>query len=155
MLVTDLTALAAPTPILLDTGVWGHVMLGDAMLSATLLATIESAAHERRLFVSTISVWEFARQIELGAIAIDDFAGLIADQERPPGVTIIPMSSHTMLDAHRLPAFSTTRDPSTRFIAASARLNGATVVTLDESLLTLATGGMINAYNAAPQANRT
>ena len=149
MLVTDLTALASPTPLLLDTGVWGHVMLGDAALSATLLAAIESAAHERRLMVSAISVWEFARQIELGAIAIDDFAGLIADQERPPGVTIISMSSHTMLDAHRLPAFSSTRDPSTRFIAASARLNGAIVLTLDETLLALAACGTINAYDAA------
>jgi PIN domain nuclease of toxin-antitoxin system len=125
MLVTDPTALAGPTPRLLDTGVWGHVMLGDAAtLTTAFLAAIEAAAHERRLYASAASVWEFARQSELGTIVIDDLATLIANQERPPGVSILPITTATIVEAHYLPPFTPGRDPSARFIAAAARDTG-------------------------------
>ena len=148
MLIDDLDTLSS-RPLLLDTPVWGHVMLGDAaMLTPDFLAVIERAAHERRLVASAASVWELARQVECGALLIEDLPGLIANQERPPGVTFLPIDTDVLLEARLLPPLDHPRDPVTRFVAATARRRGAVVLTADPTLLAMAAGGTINAYAA-------
>jgi PIN domain nuclease of toxin-antitoxin system len=150
MLIADIDALAAHKYLLLDTAVWGHVMLGEsAILTTGLLAAIERSAHDQRLLVSAASVWEIARQVECGALMIDDLPGLISNQQRPPGVNILPLSTDILLEAHMLPPFDHHRDPAARFIAATARRTGAAILTVDPSLIAMASAGTIHAYNPA------
>jgi len=114
-------------PLLLDT--CALLWLGNApeRFSRQAIEAIESAPF---LYASPISLWEVAHKCQLGKLQLsvsaeEWFSTLRAEY----GITLLPLDEAVMLKAATLPFLH--RDPSDRFIIASALLRNLTVVTAD------------------------
>ncbi|HXC24691.1 MAG TPA: hypothetical protein VNU46_02170 [Gemmatimonadaceae bacterium] len=175
----DASALGAPRRLLLDSAVWiAATMNVSGVVSPELLLILEQAAHEGRLWTSAAVVWELALLARRGDIYFGDFSAWLADQKRPPGVTIHPMTEELAYESTVLPGWmpSTAGSyaagaggvapsaPATaptahalpsseaidRFLVATAYHIGAVLVTTDPALLAYAASGGLEAYDARP-----
>jgi len=119
--------------ILLDT----HVVLWLAQdykrISAKALSVIKEARQkERGLAVPGIALLEIARLSSCGRISLKpDAETVLAEIERR--FVILPITAHIALQAYALPA-SYPRDPADRIIAATALVEGLTLVTADPQI---------------------
>lgn len=165
MALIDARALAAPQRLLLDSAVWIAATTDvSGVVAPELLLILEQAAHDERLCVSTATVWELALLAQRGAIDFGDFPAWLADQQRPPGVTLLPITGALAYGSVTLPALGAGTDEAhqgttalpgateavDRFLIATAREAGAVVVTTDPALLACAERGWIHAYDARP-----
>jgi len=118
--------------LLLDTHIWLWALLDPDRLSASVRAALQSGENE--LWLSPISVWEATLLAERGRVRIETEPQtwvrqlLDAMPRREATVTndIAIMSRQLTLSHH---------DPADRFLAATARAMGLTLVTADERLL--------------------
>ncbi len=118
--------------LLLDTHIWLWALLDPERLSATVRAALQSSENE--LWLSPISVWEATLLAERGRVRVTSDARtwvrqlLDAMPRREATVTNeIAIMSRQLTLAHQ--------DPADRFLAATARVMGLTLVTADERLL--------------------
>ena len=118
--------------MLLDTHIWLWALLDPARLSRAVRALLASPAAALRL--SPISVWEALMLAERGRIALGpdprrwlDRALAAAPVTEAPLTFEVAMASRSIALDHK--------DPADRFIAASARVFGLTLVTADARLL--------------------
>ena len=118
--------------MLLDTHIWLWALLDPARLSRAVRALLASPAAALRL--SPISVWEALMLAERGRIALEpdprrwlDRALAAAPVTEAPLTFEVAMASRSIALDHK--------DPADRFIAASARVFGLTLVTADARLL--------------------
>jgi PIN domain nuclease of toxin-antitoxin system len=119
--------------IVLDTHVLIWMDADDAALGPQARARIEQAWRAGEVAVSAVSFWECAMLVERGRIvlplAVEGWrAGLLG-----AGLLEIALDGRIALAAAGFADLH--RDPADRFIAASASLRGATLVTADEKLL--------------------
>lgn len=119
--------------IVLDTHALIWMDADDATLGPQARARIEQAWRAGEVAVSAISFWECAMLVERGRIALPLAvegwrAGLLG-----AGLLEIPLDGRVALVAAGLTDLH--RDPADRFIAASAGVRNATLVTADEKLL--------------------
>lgn len=134
--------------LLLDTHVWIWLMNGgpERLHPGALNAVREAAAST--LAVSAISVWELAMLDSKGRVQLQmDRVEWVAEATRRSGLRVIPLSTEIAVASTRLPG-ELHGDPADRIIAATARHEGATLLTRDRALLAYAAQGFIRAIEA-------
>lgn len=134
---------------LLDTHVWIWLVNGgpERLLGGATDA-IRRASAESALAVSAISIWEVAMLESKGRLQLQmDCLEWVAEATRRAGLLVLPLSPAIAVASTRLPG-DLHGDPSDRIIAATARHEGAILVTRDRSLLGYAARGYLRAMEA-------
>lgn len=122
--------------LLLDTHVWIWLVQGsERELGRVTRRRLEKAAAQRALMVSILSLWEVA-MLELAgrlqlAMTVDDW---VERALTAPGIALAELSPSIALDAARLLPGAQS-DPVDRFLMATGRYLGATLVTRDRRIL--------------------
>ncbi len=118
--------------LLLDTHIWLWGLLDPDRLAPTVRTALQ--APENELWLSPISVWEAAVLVERGRVTVTGSAAAWVEQmvqalprREAPLTHEIALVSRQLALSHQ--------DPADRFIAATARVMGLTLVTADERLL--------------------
>lgn len=155
MLISD---LAARDRLVMDTNVWVWVSGesgGPGQVRADVLRAIEDAARSRRLFASSMSVWEIALKAERGKVLVSgDLRSWVRDQQQFPGVRVLPVDTRLSIDCTQLPLWirrndkKEHRDLADRFIVTTTRRLNGVLVTCDEEILEYARQGHVAACDA-------
>lgn len=118
--------------LLLDTHIWLWALLDPDQLSGNVRDALKSTENE--LWLSPISVWEATLLAERGRVRVTSGAQtwvrelLGAMPQREASLTHeVAMVSRQLTLSHQ--------DPADRFLAATARVMGLTLVSADERLL--------------------
>jgi PIN domain nuclease of toxin-antitoxin system len=128
--------LAPEDPIVLDTHVWlWYLDPVEHPLTPATVTRIDAARARGAAFLAAFSVWELVGKSSLGKLELsrpprDWITAALAQ----PGFTLVPQDVETMLAAGELPE-GAPRDPGDRFIIATARRVGATLLTADRAIL--------------------
>lgn len=121
-------------PIVLDTHAWVWWVTGDRRLSKRAKTTIERAQSRGELHLSMISIWEMAKKVEKGQIALDrPLDEWIEDALSMEGLQVADMTRPILLDSCRLP-LPFHGDPADQIIVATSRSLSATLITKDARL---------------------
>jgi PIN domain nuclease of toxin-antitoxin system len=118
--------------LLLDTHIWLWSRLEPDRLSRRVARELQNPANE--LWLSPISIWETLILCEKGRLKLDGGAAeWILKAMRVVPMTEAPLNTEVALETAkiRLPH----RDPADRFLVATARVFGLTLVTADRRLL--------------------
>lgn len=118
--------------LLLDTHIWFWALLEPDRLTPTVRAALQSSDNE--LWLSPISVWEAVLLAERGRVIVEGSALDWAERM----VQALPRREAVL--THEIAIVSrqltlTHQDPADRFIAATARVLGLTLVSADERLM--------------------
>jgi len=118
--------------LLLDTHVWIWSLSASRKLGRRLASELASARNE--LWLSPVSVWETLLLAEDGRVELPYephrfLEKVLAEQ----GYREAPLTHEIALESRRLSL--STEDPADRFLAATAKVGGLTLVTADENLL--------------------
>ncbi len=114
--------------LLLDTHTFLWFIAGDSSLSQTARSAIEDVDNNR--YLSAASLWEIAIKISIGKFVLDEpFAVLIPDQLAKNRIELLNISvAHTAM-VTSMPFHH--RDPFDRLIAAQAKIEQLTLVSVD------------------------
>jgi PIN domain nuclease of toxin-antitoxin system len=94
---------------------------------------VEKAAPDGELAISSISFWEIALLIAKNRMRRPDSIRELRQQLLNSGVTELPLTGEIAISAGELESLH--GDPADRFIAATAIVHDATLMTSDEKLL--------------------
>jgi PIN domain nuclease of toxin-antitoxin system len=118
--------------LLLDTHIWLWSLQGSERLGRRVRRELRNPANE--LWLSPISTWEALTLHTKGRIRLPhDLASWMADATAP--LREAPLTHEIALVARQLALMQ--QDPADRFLAATARVLGLTLVTADQNLLGL------------------
>jgi PIN domain nuclease of toxin-antitoxin system len=121
-------------PIVLDTHAWIWWVSKDRRLSRRARTAIERAASRGELYVSIFSIWEMAKKVEKGQLAldrpIDEWLDAALEVE---GLQVSDLTRSIVVDSCQLPQ-PFHGDPADQLIVATARSLSATLVTKDVRL---------------------
>ena len=122
--------------LLLDTHCWLWAQLGLIQkLSRAALQSIRSAESEGNLRVSVISIWELAMLEQRGRVALPMNVRTWVEQAlSKPGITVAQLTPEIMIESVHLPG-EMHGDPADRMLVATARVQGATLLSKDEQLI--------------------
>lgn len=141
--------------MLLDTHIWVWASTGAGHFKRAAAKAIETAAEERRLFVSAASVWEIALKLEKGDVLISgDLRSWLREQRRYPGVQVLGITGALTIDATTLPGWirktdkKPHKDPADRFIVAESRRQNAVLITCDALMIDYARKGHVIVFDA-------
>lgn len=116
--------------LLLDTHIWIWSQVAPEKLSARVRRALENNANE--VWLSPVSIWELILLVEKGRITL---AGNVGEwiMEAAAPLKEAPLTAEIALETKcfRLPH----PDPADRFLAATARILGLTLVTADARIL--------------------
>ena len=121
-------------PAVLDTHAWIWWATSDRRLSRRARTTIDRALSRGELHVSMISIWEMAKKVEKGQLALDRpleewmEAALAAD-----GLIVADMTRPILIDSCRLP-LPFHGDPADQILVATTRSLSASLITKDARL---------------------
>jgi PIN domain nuclease of toxin-antitoxin system len=118
--------------LLLDTHIWLWSLLEPEKLSRRVARELDSPANE--LWLSPISVWETLVLCQKGRLVVgDDPSAWIAKAIRAAPLIEPPLTTEVALEtsAIKLPH----GDPADRFLVATAKVFGLTLVTADQRLI--------------------
>jgi PIN domain nuclease of toxin-antitoxin system len=154
--ITDTGLIPRDAPVVMDTHIWVWMASNDTTrISAGTIEALEEAAQDGRLLASAASVWEIALKAATGELmAGTDLHAWVAQQQETPGVRLLTITPTLAIDVTLLPAWirrrdnKVHRDPTDRFIVASARRRGAVLATCDEAILDYADEGHVTVYDA-------
>lgn len=117
--------------LLLDTHIWLWSQLEPKKLGRRVTAELSNTANE--LWISPVSVWEALTLMQKGRVRVENpygWARRYTEQLREAPLTSeIVMAGLSLALAHG--------DPADRFLAATAKVLGLTLVTADHNLLDL------------------
>lgn len=135
--------------LLLDTHALLWMVEDHPRMAAETARRLNRAAREDRIAVSAITPWEIAllvskKRIDLHRDPLEWVNAALA----LPGVHLVPLQPEIAVASTRLP-FEMHSDPADRILVATARQLGATLVTADEALLSLAKEGHFRILDAA------
>ena len=120
--------------LLLDTHVWIWSLTSDRKLGRRASREIASARNE--VWLSPVSVWEALLLADRGRLRFPaEPSRFLETSLATLGYREAPLTNDVALESRRL-ALST-EDPADRFLAATAKVYGLTLVTADERLLAL------------------
>ena len=121
-------------PTVLDTHTWMWWVNGDRRLSRRARSTIARASTRGELFLSNYSIWELAKKVEKGQVALDrpldEWLDLALAAE---GLQAAEITRSILVDSCRLPQ-PFHGDPADQIIVATSRSLSATLVTRDARL---------------------
>lgn len=121
-------------PTVLDTHAWLWWVTKDRRLSRRARTAIERAAGRGDLYLSAFSIWEMAKKVEKGQIALDrpldEWLDAALEIE---GLQIAELTRAIIVDSCALPQ-PFHGDPADQLIAATTRSLSATLVTKDVRL---------------------
>jgi PIN domain nuclease of toxin-antitoxin system len=121
--------------LLLDTHVLIWWVQDGGHLPRGIRRALQSAGPERPLWVSDISMWEIAMLVQLGRVRLAlPLREWLERATAPPRVQRIGITPAVAAEITVLPG-SFPRDPADRILAASARVLGARLVTLDQRII--------------------
>lgn len=121
--------------LLLDTHVWLWLMSGEGAMRPSAVRAIEAAASHGLVRVSVISIWEVAMLEARGRIRLaKECLAWVDDALRAPGIALAPLTPEIAVEGSRLPG-KFHGDPADRILVATARREGAILVTRDERIL--------------------
>lgn len=120
--------------IVLDTHALIWLDSGDRRLGRSARALADAHLARGTLNVSSITFWEVGLLLERGRIGLPVSLPEWRDRLLRAGLAELPLDGRVALRSLELAGLP--EDPSDRFIAATALVNGATLVTADERLLT-------------------
>jgi PIN domain nuclease of toxin-antitoxin system len=119
--------------ILLDTHVLLWLLEGDQSLGHRARQIADTALREDTLLVSAMTFWEVSMLIQRQRLVLAQSATSWRQRALELGVSEIPVSGDIGLLSTELEDFPT--DPADRIIAATALVQGATLITADTSIL--------------------
>jgi PIN domain nuclease of toxin-antitoxin system len=119
--------------ILLDTHVAIWAAFDDNALGRNCRRLVRRASDQNELAVSAISFWEIALLVRKGRLRLVDSANEARRVILNSGATELPLTGEIAILAGDLEDLH--GDPADRFIAATAIMHDATLVTADERLL--------------------
>ena len=120
--------------IFLDTHVWMWWVTEDPRLSRRARSIIRKAVAGEGVWISAISIWEMAKKVEKGALALDrPLKQWVEDALSRPGVYVAELSSAILIESCELPG-PFHGDPADQIIVASARHHHALLITKDRRL---------------------
>jgi PIN domain nuclease of toxin-antitoxin system len=119
--------------ILLDTNALIWLNLGLSQLGPGARRTADEALLEGRLAVSAVSFWEVAVLVERRRVELDRSIDRWHQDLLQSGLIEVPLDGRIAITAIGLPGLH--GDPADRFIAATAILNEARLITADRRLL--------------------
>jgi PIN domain nuclease of toxin-antitoxin system len=118
--------------LLLDTHIWLWSLLAPENLTARVAKALELKANE--LWLSPISAWELLVLVDKKRISLNtDVAAWVSEAMRRVPFHEAPLTHEIALETRRIALPH--RDPADRFLAATARVLGLTLVTADSRLL--------------------
>ena len=121
-------------PIVLDTHAWIWWVTKDRRLSRRAKTTIERAAARGELYLSIFSVWEMAKKVEKGQLALDrPIDEWLDDALEIEGLQIAELTRPIAVDSCKLP-LPFHGDPVDQIIVSTTRSLSATLVTKDARL---------------------
>jgi len=126
------------------------IWLQTKQLARPTLTLLTAAALRGELLASTVSAWEIgllharAHKTGVGLVFEPDPKVWFARAVGAPGLLETPLTAAIAIDATALPG-SFHRDPGDRFLVATARHLGATLVTRDRAILDYAAAGFVRA----------
>jgi PIN domain nuclease of toxin-antitoxin system len=121
-------------PTLLDTHAWVWWLTEDRRLSPRAKARIRTSAAKHDLWISLISIWEVAKKVEKGRLILDRPVDQWLDQAvTPEGLGIRELTRPILVESCQLPQ-PFHGDPADQILVATARRNGAVLVTKDERI---------------------
>lgn len=120
--------------ILLDTHALIWWVSGDARLSAPAAKLITQNLAEHSVLISAISAWEVAQLVARDRLVLSrpvtDWLDLVQSIQ---GVRFAPIDHRVAVESVNLPG-DFHKDPADRFLVATARLLGATLVSCDDKI---------------------
>ncbi len=119
--------------ILLDTHALLWLNEGSPRLGSRARQSADEALLEGRLAVSAVSFWEVAVLVERGRVELDRSTDRWRLELLRSGVIEVPLDGRIAIAATGLPDLH--RDPADRFIAATAIIKEARLITADRRLL--------------------
>ena len=121
-------------PNVLDTHTWVWWVTNDRRLSSRARATVERAAKRGELYLSIYSIWEIAKKVEIGQLALDrPLDEWLAAALGVDGLQVAELTRLILVDSCRLPQ-PFHGDPADQIIVATTRSLSATLVTKDSRL---------------------
>lgn len=118
--------------LLLDTHIWLWGVLEPERLAKSVARKL--AAPDSELYLSPISVWETMLLLERGRLGVAGEArGWVERTLRASPMHDAPFTREVAIESRLLTLPH--GDPADRFLAASARVHGLTLVTADDRLL--------------------
>jgi PIN domain nuclease of toxin-antitoxin system len=119
---------------LLDTHAWIWWVTEDRRLSRRARTAIATAAREQDLWVSLISVWEVAKKVQKQQLVLDRPLDRWLDEAvTADGLGVWEMTRPILVHSCDLPP-PFHGDPADQILVASARLQGAVLVTEDQRI---------------------
>ena len=120
--------------IVVDTHVWVWWISAPEELSEEARKTVDKAAAEDGIFVSSISVWEVALLVRKSRLKLTmDLHDWVTKSESLPFLNFVPVDNEIALRAIRLPGYPH-KDPADRMIIATAISLGKALVTKDKRI---------------------
>jgi PIN domain nuclease of toxin-antitoxin system len=121
--------------VLLDTHVWWWWITGERRLSTAQQRRLAKVTPQSPALVSDISLWEVATLFSLGRIELDiPLREWLEGASAEPLVRRCGISPAVAAEVAVLPD-SFHRDPADRILVATARIQGATLLTQDERII--------------------
>ena len=121
--------------IILDTHVWVWWLSDPRQLTIRARGVLATAASERAIYVSSISVWEIAMLVAKDRLRFTmEASDWIARSEALPFLHFIPVDNAIALRSVRLPE-PFHKDPADRIIVATAMTMGAPILSKDGRIL--------------------
>ena len=121
-------------PTLLDTHTWLWWVTEDRRLSQRARAAVEKSQREEALWLSWISLWELAKKLERGQLALDRPLDQWLDLATTMrGLHLAELTRPILAESCRLPQ-PFLGDAADQIIVATARHHGAVLVTKDRTI---------------------
>jgi PIN domain nuclease of toxin-antitoxin system len=132
------------SPLLLDTHVWLWFVDAAREIKPELRKLIRTTLKNDAVLIPSICVWEIGMLWRKNRIQVSKpIEEWVQEALDKTGFTLIPMSQAIALEAATLPG-SFHNDPADCMIVATARIEGATLVTRDTRILAYADAGHVN-----------
>jgi len=118
--------------LLLDTHIWLWLLMSPARLSSRVLKELSDAQNE--LWLSPVSLWEVINLCQKGRVKFDqEVSAWILDKLTAAAMVEAPLNHDVALATAHLQMPH--RDPTDRFLVATAKVFELTLVTADERLM--------------------
>lgn len=134
----------AEESLVIDTHILLWMANGDSQLTTAARKAVNRAAFAGRVLISAISIWEIAMLERAGRIRLSkSIHNWIEDALSAPGFILAPLTTGIAIESCNLPG-DFHGDPADRIIVATARVEGARLVTSDNRIRAYARQGHVN-----------